>query len=597
MRVLGISAYYHDSAAALVEDGVVRAAAQLERFTRHKHDSAFPSEAIRYCLEEAGVGLEDVDYVGFYDKPLLSFDRLLETFVGFAPRGFPSFAASMPLWVKQKVFQKQAILRELSALGLGAASPDRLLFGFHHHSHAASAFYPSPFEEAAILVMDGVGEWATTTVGVGRGNEIELLREIRFPHSLGLLYSAFTYYLGFKVNDGEYKLMGLAPYGEPRFVDLIHEHLISLLEDGSFRMDMRYFNYCTGLTMTNRRFDALFGGPPRRAGDPIEQRHMDLAASVQSVTADAVMRICNGLRRETGMENLCMAGGVALNCVVNGELLREGPFDGLWIQPAAGDAGASIGIAQTLSYTVGGVGRCIPDDGRDGMAGAYLGPAFSDDDIGGMLEAAGARYRRLDDALLFPEVAEALDAEKVVGWFQGRMEFGPRALGNRSILADPRSPRMQRLLNLKIKYRESFRPFAPAVLTEDVSKHFALERESPYMLLVTPVHGESGVGEGDDHAQKGLAKLHAVRGDLPAITHVDGSARVQTVSAEKNPRFHRLLQAFKARTGIGVLVNTSFNVADEPIVCSPVDAYHCFLGTEMDVLVLGNHVVLKEEQP
>ena len=447
MRVLGISAFYHDSAAALVEDGVIRAAAQLERFSRCKHDSAFPSEAIRYCLEEAGVGLSDVDYVGFYDKPLLSFDRLFETFLGFAPRGFPSFVASMPLWVKQKVFQKQAILRELAALELGTLAPDRLLFGFHHHSHAASAFYPSPFEEAAILVMDGVGEWATTTLGVGRGSEIELLQEIRFPHSLGLLYSAFTYYLGFKVNDGEYKVMGLAPYGEPRFADVIREHLISLREDGSFRMDMRYFDYCTDLTMTNRRFDALFGGPPRRRGDPIEQRHMDLAASVQAVTAEAVRRICGGLQRATGMANLCMAGGVALNCVVNGELMREGPFDGLWVQPAAGDAGASLGIAQTISYTVGGVRRRVLDGGRDGMAGAYLGPAFSDDAVGGMLEEAGARFRRLDDSQLFSEVAEALDAEKVVGWFQGRMEFGPRALGNRSILADPRSSHMQRLLN------------------------------------------------------------------------------------------------------------------------------------------------------
>jgi len=596
LRVLGISAFYHDSAAALVEDGAITAAAQLERFTRQKHDAAFPSAAIRYCFEEAGIDLGGVDYVAFYDKPLLTFDRLLETYVGFAPRGFHSFVAAMPLWVKEKVFQKRLILRELAALGSRELPPDRLLFGFHHHSHAASAFYPSPFEEAAILVMDGVGEWATTSLGVGRGNEIELLREIRFPHSLGMLYSAFTYYLGFKVNDGEYKVMGLAPYGEPRFADRIREHLMVLREDGSFRMDMRYFDYCTGLAMTNKRFDALFGGPPRRKGDPIEQRHMDLAASVQAVTAEVVMRVCECLHRETGLANLCMAGGVALNCVINGQVLRDGPFDALWIQPAAGDAGAAAGVAQAVSYSIGGVERRVVGGGRDAMRGAYLGPSFSEGTIRRMLEREGACFRRLEDEALFPEVAEALAAEKVIGWFQGRMEFGPRALGNRSILADPRSARMQRILNLKIKYRESFRPFAPAVLREDVSTHFDLEQASPYMLIVAQVRADRRVRDVIEETGHGLEKLRAVRGDLPAITHVDRSARVQTVSEEMNPRFHRLLTAFKERSGVGVLVNTSFNVADEPIVCTPQDAYHCFLGTEMDLLVIGNHVLRKEEQ-
>jgi carbamoyltransferase len=597
MRVIGISAYYHDSAAALVEDGEVVAAAQLERFTRKKHDDSFPGAAVAYCLDEARVTLDDIDYVGFYDKPLLTFDRLLETYVSFAPRGLPSFVKAIPIWVKQKVLLMDGIRKGLAALDRGTLKKDRLLFGFHHHSHAASAFYPSPFEEAAILVMDGVGEWATTTLGAGSGNELELKQEIRFPHSLGMLYSAFTYYLGFKVNDGEYKMMGLAPYGEPRFQQLILEHLIDLKEDGSFRMDMSYFNYCTGLTMTNRRFDQLFGDPPRKKGDPLTQKHMDIAASAQAVTKEIVMRLCEGLYNETGQKNLCMAGGVALNCVINGQLLREGPFERIWVQPAAGDAGGAVGIAQAIAHTVGGVSRRVDPNVRDGMRGSYLGPHFDEEEIRSSLDWYGAVYRRHPDDELFAIAARVLAEEKVVGWFQGRMEFGPRALGNRSILGDPRSTSMQRVLNLKIKYRESFRPFAPAVLREDVGLYFELASESPYMLLVAPVRKERHrLLSQEEKSLEGLGKLHAVRSDVPAITHVDHSARIQTVHRDTNPRFYRLIETFKSLTGYGILVNTSFNVADEPIVCTPEDAYKCFMGTEMDMLVLGNIVLRKEEQ-
>lgn len=596
MLVLGISAFYHDSAATLVRDGVIVAAAQEERFTRKKNDAAFPARAITYCLDEAGVRLDKIDYVGFYDKPLLTFDRLIETYLAYAPEGLASFAKSIPVWVKEKVLQQSLLLKGLNKLERGTIASSRLLFGFHHHSHAASAFYPSPFEEAAILVMDGVGEWATTSLGMGRGRGIELTSEIRFPHSLGMLYSAFTYYLGFKINDGEYKVMGLAPYGEPRYAALIREHLLDLKDDGSFRLDMRYLNYCTGLTMTNDRFNRLFGGPPRKAGEPLTQRHMDIARSIQEIVEEVVLTLVRHLHSETRSCNLCMAGGVALNCVANGRVLRDGPFENLWIQPAAGDAGASLGIALAIAHEIADVPRA-PTGAADGMNGAYLGPGFDEATALAVLDRHGAVYRRLDDNEIFETVAAALAKEKVIGWFQGRMEFGPRALGNRSILGDPRSPRMQRLLNLKIKYRESFRPFAPAVLRDDTNTYFALDRDSPYMLLVAPVQEEHlHALPANEVVATGLDKLKVVRSDIPAVTHVDGSARIQTVSAETNPRFHGLLEAFKRQTGCGVLVNTSFNVRDEPIVCSPEDAYRCFMATELDMLALGNIVLVKEEQ-
>jgi carbamoyltransferase len=593
--VLGISAYYHDSAAALVEDGRILAAAQQERFSRQKHDAEFPSDAVGFCLDHAGISLDQVDYVGFYDKPLLTFGRLLETYLAYAPRGLTSFVTSIPVWVKQKVFLKDQILKNLSDLGRGKVASDRILFGFHHHSHAASAFYPSPFERAAILVMDGVGEWATTSLGVGTGKDVELLSELRFPHSLGMLYSAFTYYLGFKVNDGEYKMMGLAPYGEPKYVQQIYDELMDLKEDGSFRLDMDYFNYCAGLTMTGSRFEKLFGEPRRSRADPLTQKHMDIAASAQEVTREVVFRLSETLRRQTGETNLCLAGGVALNCVINGQLLRDGPFENIWVQPAAGDAGGAIGIAQTVAYTMQDAPRVIAEP--DGMSGSYLGPRFDDAQIRSAVDDLGAVYHRMEDAELYDCVARALADEHVVGWFQGRMEFGPRALGNRSILADPRSTGMQRLLNLKIKYRESFRPFAPAVLRDDASDYFELDRDSPYMLLVAPVRKERRRAlSPEEKSLEGLDKLQAVRSDLPAITHVDHSARVQTVTTQSNPRLHRLLATFKSVSGCSVLVNTSFNVADEPIVCTPLDAYKCFLGSEMDTLVIENFVFHKEEQ-
>lgn len=597
MLTLGISAFYHDSAAALLRDGEIIAAAQEERFSRIKNDQSFPAGAIRYCLDAADITLDQLDAVGFYDKPLLTFDRLLETYLAYAPRGFKSFVTAIPVWVKQKLLLKSLVQKELNNLEFGSITEDRILFGYHHHSHAASAFYPSPFDEAAVLIMDGVGEWATTSLGLGTGNKVDIFKEIRFPHSLGMLYSAFTYYLGFKVNDGEYKVMGLAPYGEPKYKDLILDNLMDLRDDGSFRMDMSYFNYCTGLTMTNHRFDEIFGGPPRASDAPLTQRDMDLARSVQEVIEESVLRLTHFLHSETGQKNLCMAGGVSLNCVANGRILREGPFENIWIQPASGDAGGALGAAYAVTHHYGGAARPTILEQRDQMSGAYLGPEFSTNDIRKTLESWGAIYKELDDVSLFDCVAKELAAEKVVGWFQGRMEFGPRALGNRSILGDPRSSSIQQTLNLKIKYRESFRPFAPAVLRDDVADYFELDDDSPYMLLVAPVrtdrHRQLDEAEKSLH---GLEKLNIPRSDIPAVTHVDYSARIQTVHEDTNPRFHRLIKTFKELTGYGVLVNTSFNIRDEPVVCTPSDAYRCFMGTEMDVLVLGNVLLRKEEQ-
>jgi len=596
MNILGISGYYHDSAAALIRDGVIIAAAQEERFTRKKGDEDFPALAAQYCLDEAGIGLDDVELVAFYDKPLLTFDRLLETHLAFAPRGFPSFVRSIPVWVKQKLLLQSALTKEINALGRGKIKSDRLRFTHHHHSHAASAYYPSPYDSAAVMVMDGVGEWATATLGHGKGAELTLDSEIRFPHSLGMLYSAFTYYLGFKVNDGEYKVMGLAPYGDPVYADRIYDRLIDLKDDGSFRLDMQYFNYCTGLTMTNDAFADIFDGVPRRHPDaPLEQRDMDIARSIQAVTEEIVLRLAKTLQQKTGERNLVMAGGVALNCVANGRLLREGPFDNIWIQPAAGDAGGAVGAALTVAHAEKS-SRNLPS-GADGMYGTYLGPSYDDDAIMACLDSFNAHYERLDGDALSQKVAGFLADDKVVGWFQGRMEFGPRALGNRSILGDARSPAMQKMLNLKIKYRESFRPFAPSVLRDDVAEYFDLDTDSPYMLIVADVRKDRWrAADAEDQARTGIEKLDVVRSDIPAVTHVDHSARVQTVTPESNPAFHRLLSAFKAETDYGLLVNTSFNVRDEPIVCSPEDAYRCFMGTEMDALAIGNFLLQKADQ-
>ena len=595
MRILGLSAFYHDSAAAIVEDGRLVAAAQEERFTRRKHDARFPEHAIAACLAEAGGSAGDIDYVVFYDKPFLKFERLLETYLAFAPRGFRSFAQALPLWVKDKLFQKALLTKALDRCCPGWS--ERLLFTEHHLSHAASAFFPSPFDEAVTLTMDGVGEWASTSAGIGRGNRLELVKEIHFPHSLGLLYSAFTYYLGFKVNSGEYKVMGLAPYGEPRYKDLILSHLIDLKPDGSFRLDLGYFDYCTGLRMTNARFDALFGRPARRGEERLEPFHMDMAASLQAVTEEAVLRLTRALARETGIRNLCLAGGVALNCVANGKVLRDGAFTEVWIQPAAGDAGGAVGAALGAYHMFLGLPR-LPRAGGDGMSGGYLGPAYARDDIARRLAAAGAAFDLLDEGALCAAAVDALVEGKAVGWFQGRMEFGPRALGGRSILGDPRSPTMQKLLNLKVKFREGFRPFAPAVLREDVGDWFELDADSPYMLLVAAVKRERQRTMTEaENGLFGIDKLNVVRSDIPAVTHIDYSARVQTVHHETNPRFHALLSAFKARTGCPVLVNTSFNVRGEPIVCTPRDAYLCFMRTEMDNLVLGPYLLEKAKQP
>ena len=601
MRVLGLSAFYHDSAAALVEDGRIVAAAQEERFTRRKHDAGYPANAVHFCLDRAGLALEEIDRVAFYDKPFLKFERLLETAVAFAPRGWRSFSRAVPVWVKEKLFQKDLLRRELRRLAPEADWNARLLFAEHHQSHAASAFYPSPFREAVVLTMDGVGEWATTSAAVGRGNDLEMTREIHFPHSLGLLYSAFTFYTGFKVNSGEYKVMGLAPYGEPRYAQTILDRLIDLKPDGTFRLDLDYFDFCTGLTMTNSRFDALFGGPTRAPEAPLAQRHMDLAASVQAVVEEAVLRLTRALRAETGIRHLCLAGGVALNCVANGKVLRDGRFDDLWIQPAAGDAGGALGAALAASHRLFGeprpVGGTEGETGRDSMNGAFLGPAFGPDEVRRALDAAGARYEVLPDAALIDAVAAALDAGKAVGWFQGRMEFGPRALGNRSILADARSPTMQKMLNLRIKERESFRPFAPSVPREDAADWFELDRDSPYMLLTAGVKPSRRKRPGEaERALSGLDRLTASLSEIPAVTHVDYSARVQTVDRATNPRYHALLEAFKARTGCPVLVNTSFNVRGEPIVCTPADAFRCFMGTDIERLAIGDCFLRKEDQ-
>ena len=669
MRVLGVSAFYHDSAAVLVDGGRVVAAAQEERFTRRKHDAAYPEHAVAWCLAEGGTRPGELDRVVFYDKPFLKFERLLETAVAFAPRGFPAFAKAMPAWVKDKLFQKSLLARKLAALDGNVDWHERLLFAEHHQSHAASAFYPSPFREAAVLTMDGVGEWATTSAAVGSGAALEVTREVHFPHSLGLLYSAFTYYTGFRVNSGEYKVMGLAPYGRPAFAQRILDELIDLKPDGTFRLNLDYFDYCTGLKMTNRRFDALFGGPARAPADPLRQRHMDLAASVQAVVEESVLRLTRSLREETGLNNLCLAGGVALNCVANGKVVRDGTFDAVWVQPAAGDAGGALGAALAASHgllgqprwvggrafratedgaggrrtaTFEGRGKVVPATAgatrdlahggvqqaqrseplaavdaaaqggatrdqaakrneapaaADAMRGAFLGPLFGNAEVREALDAAAARYRDLDDRALLEATAGALAEGKVVGWFQGRMEFGPRALGARSILGDPRDPAMQRTLNLKVKFRESFRPFAPSVLASDAAEWFELDRESPYMLLVAGVAERRRRPE-DPQAERlfGLDKLHVPRSDVPAVTHVDHSARIQTVHAETNPRYHALIEAFKARTGCPVLVNTSFNVRGEPIVCTPADAFRCFMGTDMDCLAIENCFLRKEEQ-
>jgi len=590
--ILGLSAYYHDSAACLVRDGELVAAAQEERFTRKKHDSSYPANAVAYCLREAGIGLADVEYVGFYDKPLLKFERLLEQYLGVAPKGLKSFLMAMPVWLKDKLFTRKMLLKELDGFD------GDVLFTEHHESHAASAFYPSPFVEAAILTMDGVGEWATSSYGVGRGKDCELLAEIHYPHSLGMLYSAFTYYTGFKVNSGEYKVMGLAPYGQPRFVDRILDNVLELKDDGSFKLDMQYFNYLEGLTMTGPKFDDLFEGPPRKSESTLTQREMDLAASIQVVTEEVVLRMARHVHKETGMENLCLAGGVALNCVGNGRLLREGPFRRIWIQPAAGDAGGAVGVALAIHHKVLGNDRRVYSEG-DGMHGSYLGPQDADADIEAFLKSVGAVYERHDgeDALI-DAAAHLLADEKVVGWHQGRMEFGPRALGGRSILGDPRSTKMQSIMNLKIKYRESFRPFAPSVLREHLADWFEINVDSPYMLLVAPVRSDKRIAmTAEQEKLFGIEKLNVPRSTLPAVTHVDYSARIQTVHRETNPRYHALISRFHALTGCPVVVNTSFNVRGEPIVCTPKDSWLCFMRTEMDALVVGSFVLRKEQQP
>jgi carbamoyltransferase len=596
MHILGISAFYHDSAAALISDGRIVAAAQEERFSRRKHDAGFPHAAVAYCLAAGGIAARDLQQVVFYDKPFLKFERLLETYLAFAPRGFSSFRAALPVWVRQKLFLKNLLRHELERFDAAVPWLEKLLFNEHHLSHAASAFYPSPFKEAAVLTIDAVGEWATTSFAIGRGSRLELQREIHFPHSLGLLYSAFTYHAGFKVNSGEYKLMGLAPYGTPRFAAAIREQVIDVKPDGSFRLNLELFDYCTGLRMTNRRFDALFGGPPRRPDGPLTQREMDLAASVQSVTEEVLLKMTRALAKESGAKNLCLAGGVALNCVANGKILREGVFDDVWIQPAAGDAGGAIGAALCAYHGMHGQSR-LPA-ALDAMAGSYLGPEFSPGEIEATLSRLGARFEILTDEALFARCAEELAAGRALGWVQGRMEFGPRALGNRSILADPRSPAMQQALNLKVKFRESFRPFAPAVLAEDADDWFELDRPSPYMLLTADVQPKRRRAlRPEQEALTGLDLLALDRSEIPAVTHVDYSARVQTVHRETNPRFHALLSEFKRLTGCPVLVNTSFNVRGEPIVCSPEDAYRCFMACGLDGLVVGNCLLVRNQQP
>ncbi len=597
MNILGVSAYYHDSACALIRDGNIIAAAHEERFTRKKHDPRFPHHALEYCLGEAGISFCDLDHIVFYDKPFLKFERLLETYIAFAPRGFRSFSTSMLLWLKEKLFLKKTLLSELSLHGKREDLPNVLLFSEHHVSHAASAYYPSPFNDAAILTMDGVGEWATTTVAVGKGKNIDILQEIHFPHSLGLLYSAFTYYTGFKVNSGEYKLMGLAPYGTPRYAGVIRDNLIDVKNDGSFRLNMDYFDYCTGFTMTNNKFDVLFGGSARLSEEPLTARHMDLAASIQTVTEEIILSMTGSIARDTGQKHLCLAGGVALNCVANGRILRDGAFEKLWIQPASGDAGGALGAALAVYHIHCGAERKMADGVTDSMMGAYLGPAFHQSEIESKIRSMGAVFKVVTDEELLNRCVDDLIAGKAVGWFQGRMEFGPRALGARSILGDPRSAAMQTQLNLKVKFRESFRPFAPAVLREDLSQWFELAVDSPYMLLVADVVEEKRHPMSEEEQMLfGIDKLNLVRSEIPAVTHVDYSARVQTVHKETNPLYHALITLFKEKTGCPVVVNTSFNVRGEPIVCSPEDAFRCFMGTDIESLVIGNCYLEKSAQ-
>ncbi|MAT84348.1 MAG: hypothetical protein CMD39_08670 [Gammaproteobacteria bacterium] len=596
MYILGVSAFYHDSAATLLQDGRIVAAAQEERFTRKKHDSSFPVHAIEYCLEAAGCEMADVDHVAFYDKPFLKFERLLETYLAFAPRGFRSFSVAVPVWLREKLFQKDLLIREFKNFRKDVDWSEKLLFSEHHLSHAASAFFPSPFEEAVVLTMDGVGEWATTSVAIGRGEKLEVQKEIHFPHSLGLLYSAFTYYTGFKVNSGEYKLMGLAPYGEPRYVDLIYDKLIDVKEDGSFWLDQSYFNYCTGLTMTNDRFADLFGQPPRGSEAELTQFHMDVAASIQQVTEEVVLRLVNSLAEEYDCPNLCLAGGVALNCVANGRVQREGRFDNVWVQPASGDAGGSLGAALAAHHLHLGKPRRL-SGAQDEMLGSYLGPEYEQQDCEARLSALGARFEVLDDDAVVDQAARAIADDQVVGWMQGRMEFGPRALGNRSILGNAASTSAQKQINLKIKYRESFRPFAPSVLRESVSDWFDFDGDSPYMLLVHDVKPCQRVPMDDTQkALFGIDKLNVVRSSIPAVTHVDYSARIQTVHRETNEKYHALIDRVGQLTGTPMVVNTSFNVRGEPIVCTPEDAFRCFMGTEMDVLVVGNCLLRKQDQ-
>jgi len=597
MYILGISAYYHDSAACLIKDGEIIAAAQEERFSRKKHDSSFPNYAIKYCVDEAQISPSQIDKVVFYEKPFMKFERLLETYLAFAPKGFKSFSKSMPVWIKEKLFQKSEIVKELRAsLGKEINWLARLLFSEHHLSHAASAFYPSPFKNAAVLTLDGVGEWATTSVCVGNGNKLEVKKEIKFPHSLGLLYSAFTYYTGFKVNSGEYKVMGLAPYGEPRYANLIREKLIIVADDGSFKLDMSYFNYTTGLTMTSEKFHKLFGGPPRTSESELTQREMDLAASIQKVTEDIIINLAKGISKETGEKNLCLAGGVALNCVANGILLKEKIFDNIWIQPAAGDAGGALGAALAAWYLHFNNKRTV-NTFSDEMKGSYLGPKFNDKNIEKDLNSCGAIFKKCSDEELVEEVATALSELKAVGWMQGRMEFGPRALGGRSIIADPRSPVMQKQLNLKVKYRESFRPFAPSILYEDVEEWFENVKISPYMLLVGSIKkNKRRTMTAEENSLFGIDKLNIVRSSVPAITHVDYSARIQTVHPETNAKFYEIISKFKEKTGCPIVINTSFNVRGEPIVCNPIDAFKCFMGTELDMLAVGNYLLIKEKQ-
>lgn len=596
MYVLGISSFYHDSAAALLCDGKIIAAVQEERFTRRKHDPSFPKNSIQYCLSEARISGKDIDRVAYYEKPFVKFDRLLETYIAFAPKGFASFRKAMPIWMNEKLFQKDLIARELKEIDPDLAHPDKLLFSEHHFSHAASAYYPSPFPRAAVLTMDGVGEWTTTSLSVGAGADLSIIKEIHFPHSLGLLYSAFTYFTGFKVNSGEYKVMGLAPYGEPKYASIIMERLIDVKEDGSFRLNMDYFEFCTELVMTGHKFEQLFGVKTRKSESPLEQVHMDLAASIQKVTEDIVIKLARAANRETGEENLCLAGGVALNCVANGKLLRDGSFKRLYIQPAAGDAGGALGAAYAAYYLQDQSVRANIDK-RDGMRGGYLGPEYTVDEIKKRLSTVGARYRVVSDDELFEETAVALASQQAVGWRQGRMEFGPRALGGSSILADPRSASMQRNLNLKVKFRESFRPFAPSVIRENLREWFDIDCDSPYMLLVANIdqRRKRVMTEGEERLF-GIEKLNVVRSEIPAVTHVDYSARIQTVHSDTNPKYYELLRRFERLTGCPVLVNTSFNVRGEPIVLTPEDAFKCFMGTDLDYLAVGNCIMRKQDQ-